>query len=470
LRVEQLETRLVPASLLDTFELDGNAKTGVLGSAGSTNPSHDWDQVYADFLAGNTATSGAGVVAFVTDTFGPDSTSFTEGSKDINDISTWAWQSPEHTEDKNDLLHAFVAAYIQDGDLFMYFGADRFAQNGDAKIGFWFFQNSVSLNPTNNTFNGSHAVGDILVESTFTNGGGVPTVQVFRWVGSGGNFPGGTLDLLLPPNSPDTFAIVNDSPQISPWIYVPKTPPTGIFPVGGFYEGGINLTNLLEGAGALEPGECLDFSSFMANTPSSQSLKASLDDFVLGTASISTCGSISWEKRDTAGNLVGGATFEISPNPDNPNLPPLQVVDNTGQQGYTGADTDPTPGEFRVVDIHPGTYTVTETVAPPGYALDPNPTRTVAVPSSGNLNVSIGTPGSNDESDFHDPPIIPAIQIVKLTNGTDDESKPPVPWGCSISGGAPGVLPKCRNGQLPGSLGTAQGQLDYNRCRSGAMQ
>src|SRR5262245_58820246 len=225
--LEQLETRVVPTTLNSVFELDGNAVQGTLHSApiptgSSTTTSHDWNQVYTDFLNGNTALSGAQVISFVTDMpkSDPNSSSFTQGSKDIDDVSAWHYQQPESSQDKDDILHAFVASYLQDTDdpgtdpdLLIYFGADRFAQNGDAKIGFWFFQNPVSLGP-NGTFVGTHAVGDILVESNFTQGGGVATVQVYRWVGSGGS--DGTLDLLLPPNSPDTFAIVNDSPQSSP--------------------------------------------------------------------------------------------------------------------------------------------------------------------------------------------------------------------------------------------------------------
>src|SRR5215475_2998687 len=104
--VEQLETRVVPAALNEIFELDGNAVTGTLHSApipagSSTTTSHDWDQVYQDFLNGNTALSGAGVVAFVTDATGVNSTSFTSGSHEDGEISTWAWQTPEHSEDKN---------------------------------------------------------------------------------------------------------------------------------------------------------------------------------------------------------------------------------------------------------------------------------------------------------------------------------------------------------------------------------
>ena len=101
--------------------------------------------------------------------------------------------------------------------------------------------------------------------------------------------------------------------------------------------------------------------------------------------------------------LLGGATFTVTPNPNTGSSTPLTVVDNTGQAGYTGADTDPTPGSFKVANVRVGTtYTVTETVAPAGYSLEANPTRTVTVPSSGTLDVSIGTQGQNDSSDFHD--------------------------------------------------------------------
>src|SRR5262249_49758912 len=141
--VEQLETRVVPTTLKSVFELDGNAVQGTLHSApippgSSTTTSHDSNQVYTDFLNGNTALSGAHVVSFVTDLpkSNPNSSSFTQGSKDIDDISAWAYQQPEHSEDKNDILDAFVASYLQDTDdpgtdpdLLVYFGADRFARN-----------------------------------------------------------------------------------------------------------------------------------------------------------------------------------------------------------------------------------------------------------------------------------------------------------------------------------------------------
>src|SRR5205823_3737289 len=47
------------------------------------------------------------------------------------------------------------------------------------------------------------------------------------------------------------------------------------------------------------------------------------------------------------------------------------------------------------------TYTITETVAPAGYSLDATRSTDRGV-GSGNMNVSLGTMGANDASDFHD--------------------------------------------------------------------
>src|SRR5215472_2127645 len=62
----RLEERVV-LSLLSTFELDGNATTGVLGASGSTTTSHDWDQVFADNQAvPKTNTAAALASSFLT--------------------------------------------------------------------------------------------------------------------------------------------------------------------------------------------------------------------------------------------------------------------------------------------------------------------------------------------------------------------------------------------------------------------
>ena len=112
-------------------------------------------------------------------------------------------------------------------------------------------------------------------------------------------------------------------------------------------------------------------------------------------------GSISWEKRATDANpvLLGGATFEISPNPLT-GVGTLIVVDGGANDADGLAN-----GVLQVNNVLLGTYTITETVAPPGYAIDDDATRSVTV-SAADLNAVIGMQGSNqagdtDESDFH---------------------------------------------------------------------
>src|SRR5947199_10051292 len=84
-RLETLEDRVTP-SILGTFELDANVTTGVVGPPGSTTPSHDWDQVYAN-------TSGALATAFVTDAVNSQADDiFTGGgSKDTLGIQQGQW-------------------------------------------------------------------------------------------------------------------------------------------------------------------------------------------------------------------------------------------------------------------------------------------------------------------------------------------------------------------------------------------
>src|SRR5262249_24075429 len=146
--------------------------------------------------------------------------------------------------------------------------------SGDATAGFWFFKNQIGLNPNVTTngghpFVGVHSDGDILLVSDFTIGGSVSTIKVFRWTGH--DATGGLVPVPIPDPSA-TFAIVNGSPISVPWSYTNKSGANQ--PAAGeFLEEGVDLTALgLEGC----------FSSFLAETRSSQSPTATLSDFVIG--------------------------------------------------------------------------------------------------------------------------------------------------------------------------------------------
>ena len=88
-------------------------------------------------------------------------------------------------------------------------------------------------------------------------------------------------------------------------------------------------------------------------------------------------GSIAWEKRATDANpvLLAGATFEISPNPLT-GVGTLIVVDGGANDADGLAN-----GQLLVNNVLLGTYTITETVAPAGYAIDDDATRSVTVSS-----------------------------------------------------------------------------------------
>jgi hypothetical protein len=252
------------------FELDKNAV------ATSTNPNDDdWNQVFA--VANSTdpdcSTLGAVECAFVNDP--QDATIFTGGgSKDDLDIPSWRHKSGS-VPPKDEITNAYAALYEvpgPGGDQHLYFGADRFANNGSADFGFWFFRNEVSLNP-DGTFNGVHEVGDVLILGTFTQGGATTTIRVFEWTGTtvtqtdvfGDCVPGSSGD--------QGCGTVNSQTEVAPWPYTPKFGTTGTFPSGSFFEGGVNLSEL---------GLAGCFSSFLAETRSSPSVDATLKDFVLG--------------------------------------------------------------------------------------------------------------------------------------------------------------------------------------------
>ena len=255
------------------FELDRNA---INGGA----PGEDWDNVFL-------GTDSADASVFVNDGEGP--TIFEQGgSKDDLDTTNWLHKNGS-SPDKDELLNAYAARY---GDV-LYFGADRTANNGDAVMGFWFFQQEVTAQP-NGTFGpGQHEDGDLLILSDFTGGGGTVTIRVFRWNGPGGSIPGsgainGTLDQIAgaantpadcvgPPSvgANDNFcATVNTNEETAPWPFDPKVGRPGFFQRGEFYEGGIDLN-------AVGLGDAC-FASFLAETRSSTSVDSQLKDFVGG--------------------------------------------------------------------------------------------------------------------------------------------------------------------------------------------
>ncbi len=264
----------------------------------------DWDQIFAQ--APDCSGIGAVTCSFIHD---PEAHSIftTGGSKDDLDVPNW-----RHTDgsvpDADEINDAMAAKFESGGDQILYFAADRFAVNGSKDFGFWFFHNNVA--PLDDgTFSGTHNAdpGDILILGTFTGGGAVTTIRVFRWVGSGGS--DGPLDLVgtlgdcsVALTGDEGCATVNDTTVPSPWTYQGKSSPAAnTFLSGAFVEGGINLTALgLEGC----------FSNFLAETRSSPELGAQLKDFVSGT--FEACGSTLVTTPSSSSVSIGTGSVNVT--------------------------------------------------------------------------------------------------------------------------------------------------------------
>ncbi|MCI0359861.1 MAG: hypothetical protein L0211_15395, partial [Planctomycetaceae bacterium] len=152
--------------------------------------------------------------------------------------------------------------------------------------------------------------------------------------------------------------------------------------------GAVNSTFQIGNDGDFDPGDSLVTIDL-----------AEAENVTVTYTNVRQFGSIAWEKRreDTSA-LQGGATFEISPDPTD-GVGVLAVLDNGPN------DADPDDGQFLVNNVPVGSFTVTETISPTGFALDDDVTRAVTVTGAA-LNQVIGTqgqddPGNTDESDFH---------------------------------------------------------------------
>src|SRR5258706_1559754 len=170
---------LAPAALAvhdeGLFELDGD--TIANNAPAPFGPADDWDSHPG--ATGNRS-------LFNTDPLSQQSDDiFTGGStKDDLNTSRWHWTIGS-VPDKDNIENAFAASYEKGVHTFVYYGMDRYANNGDAFTGFWFFRNGVGP-AAGGTFSSPHTVGDLLVLANFTNGGANSSIQLLEWVGTGG--------------------------------------------------------------------------------------------------------------------------------------------------------------------------------------------------------------------------------------------------------------------------------------------
>jgi hypothetical protein len=348
---------------LGAFELEGNA-TNDAALAGD-----DWDNVCFEVVGtGCTTTNatsafgGATAVAWKAEP-DPSASIFTGGgSKDPEDISNWAWKDQGGLPDKDNLLHSFAARYtvpttgatggcpddVAPCDI-LYFGSDRFDNSGDAVQGFWFLQNEVSQDDIKSgggfKFAGVHKENDLLVLSDFSNGGDVSTINIYRWVDSGGD-TGTHLDFLAGGNnqrcsaslSADPFCgIVNPTNgTTAPWSFLDKSG-NSTYLQGELFEAGVNLSsdqiNL--------SGEC--FATLLSETRSSTSPTATLKDFVVDSFEACEAG-INTEPSDASITLGESITDVATVTGTGGGTPTGNVIFHVCGPSSDGSDPDCSTG------------------------------------------------------------------------------------------------------------------------------
>jgi hypothetical protein len=313
------------------FELDGNTQD---------NPAFaglDWESTFPPGtpLTPNPIQDPAPLTIFTTG-----------GSKDNNDVSQWRHKSGS-VPDKDNILQAVAAALaLPNGDTAVYFAASRSANNGDADIGLWFFQENVAPQPDGTFGPTNHIDGDLLLLVNFEGGGLVPTIQAYKWQNGGpvlaGNLTTGECGVGPNAGNFDACAITNAAASNAPasWGYVPKSGTPGVFPPQSFFEGGVNLKRIF-GAGNVP---C--FSSFLAETRSSSSITATLKDFAEG--SFNLCKITVTKNCNFVGVINGGTALQYTfsgtvTNNGAGTVYDVEVVDTPGNATGTQTPANPIP-------------------------------------------------------------------------------------------------------------------------------
>jgi uncharacterized repeat protein (TIGR01451 family) len=357
-------------------ELDGNVADDGLAVA-----TDDWSTLFnasGEYIgpAGNQAT-------FVADYPTPDYTYHAGSDKDQDDVTTWQCGDVNNPTPKDEILNAYAVLSVGTGgshigDTILNFGFERPVNNGTSFMGVWFFQSAVGCDsaPSGDTipFNGGHSDGDILTLVNFTNGGAQFNIQVFEWVGTGGAYADGTMDLITSsgecgPSEGDQRVCgkVNIAAITTNW---PNTEAgDNDLAAHQFFEGGLNINDLLAPAGQELP--C--FSTFMAETRTSDVFTAQLKDFAGGT--LNSCGSIEASKYlDVNGNgqndtepALDGWTLNLFEDENGNGT--IDPEDDQLDSQVTGAG-----GSVTYADLQAGDYIVCEELlsdTPPWVNSDP---------------------------------------------------------------------------------------------------
>lgn len=366
------------------FQLDGSAATpanadtcvgGEFGCpAGEQDPvwPADWDALLYPSLAGAgtgfSVISGTPPGAYVFTTpwgsFGSfsgiitstlvstgTSTILKQGTKNTTDLSQWVVAS-QASPPKDAYLAGAIASYVGPpgsyaGHELLYLGSTRFAPNGSATVGIWFFQQNVvvcasgkAMCLSGTTTLAQHQIGDLFLFLTFS-GSGHATIQQATWqggVGTAGHLSNAGALIACPDAGDQACAVTNEVSSItlgksSSAFQPPGTGfnvsgagfagfPNGSVPSLQFQETGVDLNGIFGGV-----APCFSSVLFASVTSGSSPATASMKSILLG--SFNTC-AITASKQCAAGtantadntvtypisgtieNTGGGATSDLT--------------------------------------------------------------------------------------------------------------------------------------------------------------
>jgi hypothetical protein len=433
------------------IELDtGTNGADLVDSASGSDP-RDWADVFSSSGVWTPATDPAGTIDasfdqdFVPGASGPDNSYFEPSTKDDQSISStggasvWGCTTASNPTDKNDILNSYSAAVVAGsgtdaGDTILYTGGERYANDGSAFWGIWYFQanNTCDASAGNAKFTSTKTDGDVLLLVNFDNGGANITIDAFKWhpcnatgtpiapskckdpaVAAGFFTPAlsGTVggDCAAAAAADDVCATVNRANVTTPWPTKDKTSAVNTLAVSEFFEAGFNITDALAG-GTQGTEPC--FSSFLLETRSSSSIDATLKDFSGGN--LQTCGSVTAHKyHDTNADgdddgasdpALSGWTMFIDKDNDG--------VKDTGEvSGVTDASGNVTfsnikAGSIKVCEVLTATWINSD----PGLGTPGTPAtgtalcQTVNVTVGGSTTIDFGNyqPGSISGTKFQD--------------------------------------------------------------------
>jgi hypothetical protein len=346
--------------------------------------------------------------------------SFGQGAKEDTACPTEVFGSipPQ----KSDLTRFYTAHEKAGSNTFLYLAWERTNILGNANMDFEFNQSKTACaNEPSGSAVPVRTNGDLMVTYDF-GGSGTPTLGLLFWLTVGGKNP---TDSTKTNSNADCFSAnslpcwgdhqalngtnsegaVNSANVLDP--IDPAAPRTlkGDSSGGTFGEASINLSAVLPSVFGPNPTTCESFGSAYLKSRSSSSFTAEQKDFIApATVSLNNCGSLLIYKTDGTNGLAG-ATFTASP----------------GQTLSTGLED---PSTF--VDEGNGYYcldnmligqdtTVTETVAPTGYNVDPT-SQTITVSSSDSCATRLAANpivADNAGTPFVDTPQLGAIVITK---------------------------------------------------------